>query len=72
MLDVVSVCPGSLWSLHPQHGSGSHRWAPPGRRHGTAGRLQPRLVHLFRLVLAWRRLHHPGTLRHGWSSGVFR
>lgn len=72
MLDVASVHPGSLWSLHPQYGSGSYSWPPTGRRHGAAGHLQPRLVHLHRLVLAWRRLHHPRPLRHGRSSGVFR
>lgn len=71
VLDFLPVHPGSLRSLHPQYGSGSHRRPPTGHRHGAAGLLQPRLVDLHRLVLAWSRLHHSGPLRHGRSGGVF-
>lgn len=67
-----SVHPGSLWPLHPQHGSRSHSWQAAGCRHGAAGLLQPRLVHLQRVVLAGSRLHHPGALRDGRSRRMFR
>lgn len=73
ILDVSPfVLPGSLWTLHPQYGSGSDRRQAAGHRHGAAGLLQPRLAHLQKVVLARGRLHHSGSLRHGRSCRVFR